>query len=303
LDASILLATFRRAAILRETLAAMSHMVIAGLTWEVVVVDNADDESTRQVCESYGNRIPIRYLVCTNPGKNAALNHGVHLLRGHLVVLTDDDVRPEDGWLREMVGGARRWPEHVLFGGRVLPEWPGEPPALELDGDFGRWTYGICDPAFPEGPCHSFLPLGANMAVRRRVFEEGILFNERIGPNGRSYAMGSETDLILRLREIGHQAVFLPAALVRHVIEIGQLDRSWLIHRAFRQGRGETRLQKDLSWYHVARIAKHATWATAAYYGTALRHGRANAFRKRIACSLTRGRLYEAMHMKLRWSE
>jgi glycosyltransferase involved in cell wall biosynthesis len=291
LKVSVLLATYRRAELLHKTLAAMLRLDVSGLEWELVIVDNAGDPTTQVTCESFARHLPINYLVHTRPGKNAALNYGIAAVSGDLVVLTDDDVMPDGGWIQAFIRGASRWSEHVLFGGRILPEWPQEPPAFQFDPAFGRWTYGICDPESAEGPCSTFLPMGANMAVRRQMFENGLSFDERIGPNGNSYAMGSETEFVLRLQRLGHYAVFLPGALVRHVIQPGQLDRNWLISRAFRQGRGEARLRGDISWYEIARLAKHAVWWHLAP---------ADALKKDIASSLRRGRLFEALRMKLR---
>jgi hypothetical protein len=298
-DVSVLLATCRRAESLSQTLAAMTGMSTAGMAWELLVVDNAGEDATREVCESFSDRLPLRYLVCTTPGQNAARNHGLKEVSGELVVLADDDVLPQEGWLQEMHQGAKRWPDQVLFGGRVLPRWPGETPDFEIDPGIERWTYGVCNPSLPEGPDPTFLPLSANMAIRRQLFDGNLLFDENIGPRGQSYAMGSETEFNLRLRRLGYAAVFLPRSLIHHVIQPYQLDRQWLVGRAFRQGRGEARFHKPTSWYDIARLTKRAVWATGAYYRERLQRGRSAAFRKRLACALTRGRLYEAWRMKL----
>jgi GT2 family glycosyltransferase len=274
-------------------------MDVAGLSWELVIVDNARDHATWEACSSFSGRLPIFYEVCARPGKTAALNHGITRVRGNLVVLTDDDVLPGPNWLAECVRGSGRWPNHVLFGGRVQAEWPGIPPTFEMDPEFGRWTYTICDPSLAEGPCNSFLPVGPNMAVRRRIFEEGTRFNEALGPRGGSYAMGDETEFILRLRRLGHDAVFLPGAVLRHQIRPEQLDRSWVISRAFSQGRSEMHMASTISWFELARCAKHAMWASASYCRSSLRLDGHDAFQKRIGCSLTRGRLYEGLRMKL----
>ncbi len=297
---SILLATFRRSDILAQSLTAMASMDAQKLDWEVIVVDNAGEEATRQVCQSFQDRLPLRYLVCTKPGKSAALNQGLREVDGELIVLTDDDVLPEAGWLRAMWQGTSRWPNHVLFGGRVLPHWPAEPPAYALNPSWDRWTFGVYDPGLPEGPSPSSYPVGVNFAVRRSVFREKTAFNEHIGPNGSSYAMGNETDFFLQLGRKGHQPVFLPGSLVYHIIRPEQVNRDWLIGRAFRQGRGESRLNGEVSWYSVARLMKNAIWRTGAYYGAFVRRGRTGAFPKRMACSLSRGRLYEALHQKLK---
>jgi glycosyltransferase involved in cell wall biosynthesis len=280
-------------------LSALCGLARDGIDWELVVVDNAGDEATRQLCAGFTGRLPLRYLLCTVPGKNAALNRGLRGAIGDLLIFTDDDILPDPFWLQEMCEGASRWPEHMVFGGRVLPAWPGAPPAFELDPAFGRWTYGTCDPRLPEGPCQAFLPLGANLALRCSVFQDGITFDEGIGPKGQDYAMGSETDLVLRLQRRGQYPVFLPRSLVRHIIRPEQLEPAWLIGRAFRHGRGETRLRGTVSWYEMARLTKHAAWGALGYLAHRARAGKTGAWPLRVAWALRRGRLHEAVRMRL----
>src|SRR5260370_38653482 len=114
MDVSVLLATCRRAESLSQTLSAMTGMSTAGMAWELLVVDNAGEEATRKVCQSFSDRLPVRYLVCTTPGQNAARNHGLKEGTGQLVVLADDDVLPQEGWLKGVQQGAQRWADRVL---------------------------------------------------------------------------------------------------------------------------------------------------------------------------------------------
>jgi glycosyltransferase involved in cell wall biosynthesis len=277
----------------------MEQLDTGGIKWEVLIVDNAGEEATRQVCLTQANRLPLRYLVHTRPGKSAALNRGLREVAGELILPVDDDILPNSTWLREMWEGARRWPDHVVFGGRVLPQWPSDPPDFPSNPIWQRWAFSIYDPSLAEGPNLESLPVGPNMAVRRWVFETGVSFNENVGPKGQNYVMGNETDLILQLTGKGYQPVFLPLSLVYHIIRPEQLDHDWLVRRAFRQGRSNTYLKSDLSWYAVARLAKHALWKSCTYCGALVRGGSAGAFSERIACSLARGRLYEALRRKL----
>jgi len=76
------------------------------------------------------------------------------------------------------------------------------------------------------------------MAVRSNIFEIGYKFDENIGPNGANYAMGSETDLLLRLRHAGFKAWHCKNAIVKHMIRSSQMDRRWILARAIRYGRG-----------------------------------------------------------------
>jgi hypothetical protein len=57
--------------------------------------------------------------------------------------------------------------------------------------------------------------------------------------------MGSETELLRRLRAAGEVPIFLPQARVEHLIQDYQMDLAWLLRRRFRAGRGLTRLQPD----------------------------------------------------------
>src|SRR5205807_1564787 len=104
------------------------------------------------------------------------------------------------------------------------------------------------------------------MAVCRSIFASGFTFNEGIGPRGTRYAMGSETELIRRLYQSGKQAVFLPNSLVEHIIHQDQVSPTWVVGRAFRQGRGDIRLRGEVSWFHTARLTKHAVCSSAAYW-------------------------------------
>jgi glycosyltransferase involved in cell wall biosynthesis len=301
LEASVLLATFRRPETLCQTLNALARIDTEGLRWELVVVDNADDPATQQLCASFSRQLPVRCRVCTTPGKSAALNRGLQSVSGNLIVLIDDDILPEPNWLQEMCRGSRQWPTHVLFGGRILPKWPAHPPSYALNPKWDRWTYGIHSPDVPEGECRSPLPMGGNMAVRRAIFQGGITYNETIGPRGLSnFTLGEDLDLILRLVGLGHIPVFLPEALVHHIIRPEQLTREWLLGRAFRQGRGEIWLEGEPSWYSTARLAKSVTWRTIGYWNAILRSRRANTFTQRMAFSLSQGRLFEAFRKKLR---
>src|SRR5262249_40571329 len=94
-------------------------------------------------------------------------------------------------------------------------------------------------------------------------------------------------------------AVFLPKAVVHNVVQAEQLDRKWVLGRAFREGRGETRLQASVSWCDLARLTKRALWATPRYSWGRMRHRRSDPFHRLISCALTRGRLYEAWRLKL----
>ena len=104
-----------------------------------------------------------------------------------------------------------------------------------------------------------FLIYGPNMAIRTAVFQSGMRFDPSIGPKGTSYPMGSETELLQRLSQQAHQAWHAPSAIVEHFIRRYQLERSWVMKRAIRFGRGRFRLdymrkyRRYPCWFGVPR--------------------------------------------------
>src|SRR6185436_6218019 len=63
MDSSVIIATYNRARLLRQTLASLGTQVLpAGLDWEIVVVDNNSKDDTREVVDSCARQsgIPIR---------------------------------------------------------------------------------------------------------------------------------------------------------------------------------------------------------------------------------------------------
>src|ERR1051325_4831957 len=97
---AVILATHNRAADLNQTLSTFTALQVpAGLAWELVIVDNASRDETRQVSERWKDRLPIRYLFVGELGKSAALNRAFDETNAELALLTDDDVNVDSDWL------------------------------------------------------------------------------------------------------------------------------------------------------------------------------------------------------------
>ena len=99
MNISILIPTYKRIAILTKTLEGFCDLNVSTIDWEILLVDNAGDPETRNVVKKFQNKIPIKYLIETNPGKNHALNLGLRHTKGELIVFTDDDIKAEKMWL------------------------------------------------------------------------------------------------------------------------------------------------------------------------------------------------------------
>ena len=74
---SIVIATYNRAADLRQTLQSLARLRPDG-PWEVIVVDNNSPDATRQAVEEAARSFPVdlRYVFESEQGRSPALNTG-----------------------------------------------------------------------------------------------------------------------------------------------------------------------------------------------------------------------------------
>ncbi|MEW5910831.1 MAG: glycosyltransferase family 2 protein, partial [Thermodesulfobacteriota bacterium] len=237
IDISVILATYKRPEVLEITLNGFCSLESDGLSWELIIVDNADDSRTREVVNGYSSVLPVQYMVEKKRGKNNALNTAIEHARGELFLFTDDDVIVDRRWLLEIREGTRRWPDHMVFGGRILPLYPKDSIDIPLDERSLNMAFVVADWGFDEGPYQAHKVWGPNMVVRRDIFRTGWRFNPNVGPSGSNYIMGSESEFNERLEKAGYVPIYLPGSLVHHIIREEQLTRKWLYKRAFRYGR------------------------------------------------------------------
>ncbi|MGB7266751.1 MAG: glycosyltransferase [Terracidiphilus sp.] len=263
---TVLLATRNRGRMLREVLEAYRRLQKPSGGWKVVVVDNGSTDETADVLASFKGILPLDAISEPRSGKNQALNTGLKLVEGDLTVFTDDDVFPSEDWLVQLREAADAHPLFSIFGGSVVPRWEVAPPAwihrvivtIPPPGKtYEVWSgpvYTLTDQSIQGGPVVPGLVYGPNMAIRTSILQSGVSFDEAIGPRGSSYPMGSETEILLRLSRQGNRAWYVKEAIVEHFIRKEQLQKSWVLRRAVRYGRGQHRLgpNKNL-WMGIPR--------------------------------------------------
>ncbi len=96
---SVIVPTYQgRDAVLRA-LDALSRQTMDAERFEVVVVVDGSDDGTREALGSFEAPFASRSLWQENRGRGGAINAGLAVARGELVVLVDDDLVPEPGFL------------------------------------------------------------------------------------------------------------------------------------------------------------------------------------------------------------
>ncbi len=244
LDASVVICTRNRCAQLARALESV-RQIQAGeaLRYEVVVVDNASGDATADVVRAFqaDSPVPCRYVWEGEPGISAARNRGVRESRGRIIAFADDDVVVDAGWLSALVGA---YGEHgaAAAGGRILPRWPGGEPAWyseRIGGPVAHLDYG---PAPRDVSGTDRLLWGANFSVARSWLTRMGGFDARLGRKGRPFPIGEDTELLQRIVAGGGRVIYVPGAVVWHVVGPRRARRTYFRKWYYAFGRTHGRM-------------------------------------------------------------
>lgn len=236
LPATVLVCSRDRPAMLGETVAS----VLDGerVPRELLVVDQSarpheglPDLGTVRGCA-------VRYLHSAASGLSRARNIGLREAASDVVVLIDDDMFVERGWLELLLAAMPATEPGVVVTGRVLAA-PDEgaggtvPPAALVTR---------AAPAVYRGRQPIDVVPGANVALHRATVLALGGYDERLGA-GTRFASADDNDIGLRLLDAGCEVRHVPEAVV--------------LHRAWRTQRQRIRMRWDYGRGKGAFYVKH----------------------------------------------
>ena len=236
---TVAICTWNRCELLRQTLERMTRLSVpAGLDWELVVVNNRSTDGTDAVLGGFKDRLPLRRVFEPTPGQSNARNAAIGEARGEYIVWTDDDVLVDPGWLAAYVAAFEGWPGAAFFGGPIEPWFEGQPPAwLRAGIRRVEAAYAVLDlGSEPIRLSARTFPYGANMAVRRKVYES-VRYDPGLGLRPGSSMRSEEKALVEHLARAGADGWWVPGARVTHFIPRARQTVSYL--RGYYFGWGE----------------------------------------------------------------
>jgi glycosyltransferase involved in cell wall biosynthesis len=181
--------------------------------WELIVVGQGDADSLgAEMMRAAAGDPRVRYVHLDRRGASAARNAGANSSTGEIVVFMDDDCEARRDWLATidkcfrddigLVGGAVEAPAKDRVSFAVCP-WLIPPDTIFIPPN----SDGILPPGF--------CVLSANMAVRRKDFEQVGGFDECLG-TGSGFGGGEERDILSRLARHQVHMRSTPESVVRH---------------------------------------------------------------------------------------
>jgi glycosyltransferase involved in cell wall biosynthesis len=245
---AVIIPTYNRAGLLGETLDRLAQTRCRVPNWEVIVVDNNSSDDTRAVVDSRvaGYPVPLRYVFERAQGRSHALNTGIATCSAPILVFTDDDVLVAGGWLDAAIAPLLAAGDIEYTGGPVRPLWEAprpewlSPDKSDLWGTIAILDYGNEAFVFEE---RRRVPLGANMAARRTLFDRIGLFSARLGRTGQRLLGQEVPELLARARAAGARGLYVPEMIVDHHVPASRLQKSYF--RRWWYGKGISRAELD----------------------------------------------------------
>jgi GT2 family glycosyltransferase len=243
---SIIIPTYNRPHSLSNCLQALRQLEYPRERFEVILVDDGSTTPLDTVIESDPPRLDLIKLRTSNGGPAAARNRGAERASGEFFAFTDDDCRPDEGWLSNLEDAFRRRPNHML-GGRTVNQL--------VDNPFSTASQVIVDAAYRfynRDPDDARFVASNNMAVPARLFQD-------LGGFDSSFRVASEDrEVCDRWRFAGHGISYAPQAVVYHAHALNlfgfckqhlNYGRGARRYHAMRACRGSGRLRDDMRFH------------------------------------------------------
>jgi GT2 family glycosyltransferase len=179
--ASIVIATYNRAAALPSTLEALAHQDLPATDYEVLVIDDGSTDSTPDVLDSVS--VPFRmrtYRLPRSRGVSAARNVGLQNATGRYIVLVSDDLLVPSNFIRSHVATLDAYPNAWIVGGfSQLSSLTETPFGRFLDQLEKKFERARVTAHIDEGLYEMGAPTARNLSLRRSDLALTGLFDER----------------------------------------------------------------------------------------------------------------------------
>ena len=220
----------------RNIAALLDSLVVQEPPLEIIVVDSASVDATRDIVRRYERDYENVHLYITGGTRGAGRNIGIRTAKGDAVAFIDGDAIANPFWLKEIREGLRR---SDIVAGRTIQI--GYRPFEELERV--ELIVEGTDVTYPS----------SNLAYRRSVLKE-------IGGFDEWFVTAEDIDLNIRAVRAGHTIAFRAGAIVYHRTRSSVYDflRQALWNGA---GRKQLTLKHGVLWsrYRPGRMLRQKT--------------------------------------------
>ncbi len=238
---SVIVCTYNRAHYLAETLSYLLRQNASIDTFEVLLINNNSTDTTEEICTQFSAEnptFPFRYIVETTQGLSHARNRGVKEAKGDVLTFIDDDAFAQADFVAAISQYFLENKEIIAIGGKIIPKYEEKAPrwmSKHLLPLVAALDMGDRTKPFPKGKS----PIGANMSIRKEAFEKHGGFDVNLGRKGNALEGSEEKDFFFRLTKAGATVVYLPQAVVHHIIPAKRVSDDYIKNQAIGIGKSE----------------------------------------------------------------
>ena len=229
--------------------------------YEILIIDNASTDRTREIAQSYEHDPRVRYHYESQVGLSVARNTGAQLATAPLLAYLDDDAIASPQWLQTFVDAYNQDSTLAISGGKVTLIWEDQmqPPqwlSSNLAGNLGAYDLGD-RPVDIRQP--GLTPRGLNYAIRRTFLDQVGGFDPNLGRVGKNLLSNEELHMTNLALQSGWKVAYLPTAIAGHHVAPERVQQRWFLERGWWQGISECyreQLAGEAGWGQLGRGAE-----------------------------------------------
>ncbi len=222
---SLITLSYNKLACTQRCLSALITDSVVDGPWEMIVVDNGSTDGSGEWCNTalvaLGKACGVPVTVLHNPGNigcSYSRNRAIALARGEYLVFADNDIAPRTRrWMPGLRNALASVPHAGTAGAKMVYPW--HPYPIQCAGVGISKRGHVCfrgrgepidDPRF----CHQEVVqclISACLLVPAELIRKHGAFDEAFHP-----VQFEDFDLVYRLRQAGHKAVYEPAVEMYH---------------------------------------------------------------------------------------
>lgn len=212
-----------------------------GDNYEIIVIDNASSDQTKEVVEARLKDSRLKYYYEPVLGLSVARNRGAKVSFAPILAYLDDDAEASPQWLKVITMAYQDNAKLAIAGGKVTLIWPEDitPPkwiSTDMAGGLGLYNLGE-EVVYIDNP--NLTPRGLNYSLRRAFLEEIGGFDPNLGRVGKNLLSNEELYMTELALKQGWQVAYLPEALVAHNVAPERTKPGWFLSRSWWQGVSE----------------------------------------------------------------
>jgi GT2 family glycosyltransferase len=202
---SIIIPTYQRCGSVKRALAALNAQSFPADEFEVIVSIDGSNDGTREMVSSFEANYKLRAIWNKNSGRASACNRGIQETYGELLIILDDDMEPDPGFVEAHYAAHRAGDRLSVIGAAPIIIGESAPAVVRYIGTkFNTHLEKISEPGYTIRIWDFY---SGNFSIRRANLMKAGLFSEDFVDYG-----NEDVELAWRLQNLGIDITYSPEA-------------------------------------------------------------------------------------------